>query len=91
MTGFRTAFEMFLAYHIFVFGPEGATYYDGDPVQWNATFAIIKSILAVAILFLIVSIIIIVRQRKIMKMLRDLTPPKAEPPKEEDTVAKETE
>ncbi len=79
MTGFRTAFEMFLANHIFVFGPEGATYYDGDPVQWNATFAIIKSILAVAILFLIVSIIIIVRQRKILRKLDELTKETKEP------------
>lgn len=73
MTGFRTAFEMFLANHIFAFGPEGATYYDGDPVQWNATFAIIKFILAAAILFLIVSIIIIIRQQKIMRKLEELT------------------
>ena len=79
MTGFRTAFEMFLANHIFVFGPEGATYYDGDPVQWNATFAIINSILAVAILFLIVSIIIIVRQRKILRKLDELTKETKEP------------
>lgn len=79
MTGFRTAFEMFLANHIFVFGPEGATYYDGDPVQWNATFAIIKSILAVAILFLIVSIIIIVRQQKILRKLDELTKETKEP------------
>ena len=79
MTGVRTAFEMFLANHIFVFGPEGATYYDGDPVQWNATFAIIKSILAVAILFLIVSIIIIVRQRKILRKLDELTKETKEP------------
>ena len=83
MTGFRTAFEMFLANHIFVFGPEGATYYDGDPVQWNATFAIIKSILAVAILFLIVSIIIIVRQQKILRKLDELAK-KAEEPSTED-------
>lgn len=79
MSGYRTAFEMFLANHIFVFGREGATYYAGDPVQWNATFAIIKSILAVAILFLIVSIIIIVRQRKILRKLDELTKETKEP------------
>lgn len=42
-------------------------------------------------LTLIMGAVILIRQQKIMKMLRDLTPPKAEPPREEDTAAKETE
>lgn len=58
---------------------------------------LIKTTTCIYILFailgiiMVLTIIILVRQRKIMKMLRDLTPPKAEPPKEEDTAAKETE
>ena len=40
---------------------------------------------------ILLSIVTIIRQQKIMKMLRDLTPPKAESPREEDTAAKETE
>lgn len=42
-------------------------------------------------LAILIGVAILIRQQKIMKMLRDLTPPKAEPPREEDTAAKETE
>ena len=40
---------------------------------------------------ILLSAITIIRQQKIMKMLRDLTPPKAESPREEEASAKETE
>ena len=45
----------------------------------------------IAIAIALFCVILFIRQQKIMKMLRDLTPPKAEPPKEEDTAAKKTE
>lgn len=86
-----TKLEWFIANHIFVFGPEGATYYDGTIVEWSATIGIIKTILIATAILAIIGIIILIRQQKIMKMLRDLTPPKAESPKEEEASAKETE
>ena len=40
---------------------------------------------------ILLSIVTNIRQQKIIKMLRDLTPPKAESPREEEASAKETE
>ena len=81
-----TKLEWFIANHIFVFGPEGATYYDGTIVEWSATIGIIKTILIATAILAIIGVIILIRQQKIMKMLRDLTPPR-----EEESSAKETE
>lgn len=86
-----TKFEWWIANHIFIFGTKGRTYYDGTAVEWAITISIIETILIATAILAIIGIIIIVRQRKIMKMLRDLTPPKTESPREEDTAAKKTE
>lgn len=55
----------------------------------HTTIIVLVSIAIAATL--IMGAAILIRQQKIMKMLRDLTPPKAESPREEDTAAKETE
>lgn len=49
----------------------------------NTTIIVLVSIA------ILLSAITIIRQQKIIKMLRDLTPPKAEPPREEEASAKE--
>ena len=49
------------------------------------------TIIVLVSIAILLSIVTIIRQQKIMKMLRDLTPTKAESPREEDTAAKETE
>ena len=79
---------------------EGIYYYASEAYQYLVTeipaikkvifngHTILIVLVSIAILL---SIVTIIRQQKIMKMLRDLTPPKAEPLKEEDTAAKETE
>lgn len=51
----------------------------------NTTIIVLVSIA------ILLSAITIIRQQKIIKMLRDLTPPKAEPPREEEASAKKTE
>lgn len=86
-----TKFEWWIANHIFIFGTEDRTYYDGTAVEWAITISIIETILIATAILVIIGVIILIRQQKIMKMLRDLTPPKAESPREEDTAAKETE
>ena len=57
--------------------------------EGHTTIIVLVSI-AIA-LILIMGVAILIRQRKIMKMLRDLTPPKAESPRKEEASAKETE
>lgn len=81
-----TKFEWWIANHIFIFGTEDRTYYDGTAVEWATTISIIETILIATAILAIIGVVILIRQQKIMKMLRDLTPPR-----EEDTVAKETE
>ena len=62
---------------------------------WNylgSNHTTVITLISIAIAsILIMGAAILIRQQKIMKMLRDLTPPKAESPREEDTAAKETE
>lgn len=86
-----TKFERFIANQIFIFGTGDRKYYDGTAVEWSITISIIETILIATAILAIIGVIILIRQQKIMKMLRDLTPPKAESPREEDTAAKETE
>ena len=50
-----------------------------------------SAIIILVSITILLSIVTIIRQQKIMKMLRDLTPPKAESPREEEASAKETE
>ena len=57
----------------------------------NGHTTIIVLVSVTIALTIIMGTAILIRQQKIMKMLRDLTPPKAESPREEDTAAKETE